>query len=228
MFLSILIYISVSAEDHSDNDCLVVILMTHGELLPVYNKALDDECNTVLSHELVSYILAKDQRFALQKVFKYFTNENCPTLANKPRLFFIQACQGSELDEGIELHRSASKEVEIDSSPYKLKQPILPHADFFIAYASLPGFASFRNNVDGSWFIQALCRVLNQFKYQYDLMHILTITCQTVAYEFESKSLDPTLDKMKQMPCIQSMLTKLVVFKEKQRYKINNDDEIYL
>ncbi|XP_055298994.1 caspase-1-like isoform X2 [Sitodiplosis mosellana] len=57
---------NVAAEDHSDNDCLVVILLTHGELLPknvynpAYNSAVNEEGNTILSHDLVSYIRTKD------------------------------------------------------------------------------------------------------------------------------------------------------------------------
>ncbi|XP_055298996.1 caspase-1-like isoform X2 [Sitodiplosis mosellana] len=131
----------LSKEDHSDNDCLVVVLLTHGQLIPAYSKALNEECNTILSHELVSYIRTKDKKFALQKVLRYFTNERCPSLANKPKIFLIQACQGKDMDEGMVLKCSVATETEMDSSPVKLKSAdrILPHKDFFIAYASLPG-----------------------------------------------------------------------------------------
>lgn len=208
----------MSSKDHSDSDCLVIILLTHGEVIPAYNKTLEEETNTILSHGLVSYIRTKDKKFALQKVFRYFTDENCPTLANKPRLFFVQACQGDVVDEGFELlQRLESKpyerETEMDISLFKPKQPILPHKDFLIAYASVPGFSSFRNNIEGSWFVRALCKELDRFKFECDLMQILTITCQTVAFDFQSKSLKPELNEMKQMPCIQSMLTKILSFK---------------
>ena len=141
----------------------------------------------------------------------------------------VQACQGTEVDEGMTLQQLEDEETEMDAILFRSKptEKILPQKDFLIAYSSLPGFRSFRNKY-GSYFIKALCKELNEYKYQFDFMKILTWTCQTMAYEFESKSLDPSLDKMKQMPCIQSMLTKLVVFKEKQRYKIKNEDEVYL
>lgn len=209
----------MSAEDHSENDCLVVILLTHGEVIPSYNKTLNEENSTILSHDLVSHIRTRDKKFALQKVFRYFTDEYCPTLVNKPRLFFVQTCQGIELDEGFELKPMDLIETAMDTSPFKSKRPILPHKDFLVAYASLPGFVSFRNNVEGSWFIRALCIELDKFKYEYDLLQILTITCQTVAFEFESHAdvkLKPELDKKKQMLCIQTMLTKLLVFEEKK------------
>lgn len=32
----------------------------------------------------------------LQEVFRLFDNANCPSLQNKPKMFFIQACRGGE------------------------------------------------------------------------------------------------------------------------------------
>lgn len=32
----------------------------------------------------------------LQEVFRIFDNANCPSLQNKPKVFFIQACRGGE------------------------------------------------------------------------------------------------------------------------------------
>lgn len=207
----------MSKEDHSDNDCLVVVVMTHGELVPVYNKAVDDKDNTILSHDLVSFIQTRDEQFALQKVFRYFTNERCPSLANKPRIFLVQACQGPDVDKGMTMYRCEDEDAETDSLWFRPKPivKILPQKDFLIAYSSFPGFKAFRRRDFGTWFIQTLCKELDENKYQFDFMRILTMICQTVAYDFESDS----EDKIKQIPCIQSMLTKLLVFKEKESLK---------
>ena len=35
--------------------------------------------------------------------------QNCPSLAGKPKLIFVQACQGSETDDGITV---AAKRIE--------------------------------------------------------------------------------------------------------------------
>ena len=32
-----------------------------------------------------------------------FTADRCPSLAGKPKLFFIQACQGNRMDKGVEV-----------------------------------------------------------------------------------------------------------------------------
>ena len=46
----------------------------------------------------------------------------------------------------------------VSSHSYKI--PL--HADFLIAYSTIPGFYSWRNTTAGSWFVQALCHVLQR------------------------------------------------------------------
>jgi Caspase domain len=55
--------------DHSDADCLVIIVLTHGE---------------------ANMLHAKDTRYAPEKLWQSFTADKCTTLAGKPKLFFIQ------------------------------------------------------------------------------------------------------------------------------------------
>lgn len=217
IFISIDFRISVSRDDHTDNDCLVIILLTHGEL----PQGVTD--SNILSHDNEIYIRTRDKRFALQKVFRYFTDERCPTLIGKPRLFFVQACQGNDVDEGCILKQTSDTKVERDSILVKSKQRILPHKDFLVAYSSRPGFASFRN-AKGSWFIRELCAVLNAFKHKCDLMKMLTFTCQNVAYECESiaSEKNPHLNKKKQMPYIQSMLTKVLMFEKQVTFEFED------
>lgn len=51
----------------------------------------------------------------------------------KPKLFIIQACQGDRLDPGVTLART-----ETDGHPsHTYRIPI--HADFLIAYSTIPG-----------------------------------------------------------------------------------------
>lgn len=233
--------------DHSDNDCLVVIVLSHGELLPYYDHSSGDESNTILSHDLMSYVHSKDTMYPLQMIWSYFTDENCPSLANKPRIFLVQACQGNNTDPGIRMITKRSLETdsasdnldnipveriktvqpmahrgmsidETDGVPYepvKIRH-ILPQEDFLIAYASLPGYFSFRNTLHGAWFIQSLCKELDEREDHYDFMKVLTLTSQAVAYDFESHSYDPDLDLKKQIPCVVSMLTKLLLFPKKK------------
>lgn len=219
--LIVFVNFSVGDMDHSDSDCLVVIMLSHGELVPFVDYTTGEESNTLLSHDLMSYIHAKDRKYPLQTIWRYFTDENCPSLKHKPRVFIIQACQGNKTDDGLEMiaNMSLGRRIETDGIPFepiKLK-PILPQNDFLIAYATLPGFFSFRNTENGSWFVQSLCKEINERKSNYDLLKILTFVNQTVAYDYESNARDPELDQKKQMPCIVSMLTKLLLFPKKEQ-----------
>ena len=55
--------------------------------------------------------------------------------------------------------------------PYK-KVP--GHTDFVIAHSTVAGFYSWRNTVQGSWYMQALTRVLAKERQQRDLLSMLT------------------------------------------------------
>lgn len=195
-------------------------MLSHGELMPFVDYTTGEESNTILSHDLMGYIHARDKKYPLQTIWSYFTDEHCPTLKNKPRLFIIQACQGDKTDDGFTMlgKRSLHRRIESDGIPFeplKLK-PLLPQHDFLVAYATLPGFFSFRNTEKGSWFVQSLCKEINERKPHYDLMKIFTFVNQMVAYDYESNTKDPELDEKKQMPCIMSMLTKLLLFPKKE------------
>lgn len=166
----------------------------------------------------MSHIYARNGLFSIQKLFSFFTDQACPSLSGKPRMFFIQACQGDKIDHGHAMFARSAR-VETDSigfEPNDVRQ-ILPHPDYLIAYGSFPGYYSMRNSEQGSWFIQSLCKELNNRSHnqEYDILKILTFVAQTVAYDYESHSRYVEMDRAKQVPCINSMLTKLLYLREK-------------
>nr|6PDQ_B Chain B, Ancestral Effector Caspase-3/6/7 [Homo sapiens]6PDQ_E Chain E, Ancestral Effector Caspase-3/6/7 [Homo sapiens] len=85
-------------------------------------------------------------------------------------------------------------------------------ADFLIAYSTAPGYYSYRNTSNGSWFIQSLCEVLNKYGSELEIMEILTRVNHKVSLRSESSSNDPAFNGKKQMPCFASMLTKKLYF----------------
>lgn len=183
---------NAASQNHEDNDCLVVIILSHGDL---------------------GYICANDFKYKLADICGYFTPNNCPTLAGKPKLFFVQACQGYGLDAGVTLQRVVETE---SSSSMSYKIPL--HADFLIAYSTIPGYFSWRSKRNGSWFIQSLCAELEANGKRLDLISLLTFVCRRVAVDFESNNPDdPEKHKQKQIPCITTMLTRIVLFKEKPK-----------
>lgn len=80
----------------------------------------------------------------------------------------------------------------------------------------LLGFYSWRNTQKGSWFIQALTHALDMYGNELDLLTILTFVNRRVAIDFESNCPgDVRMHRQKQIPCITSMLTRLVRFEKK-------------
>ncbi|GAA6067212.1 caspase-7, partial [Tachysurus ichikawai] len=79
-------------------------------------------------------------------------------------------------------------------------------------YISRLGYYSWRIPGQGSWFIQALCTVLNEFGKQLEIMQILTRVNCMVANDFESCSEDSHFSEKKQIPSFVSMLTKELYF----------------
>ena len=53
-------------------------------------------------------------------------------------------------------------------------QKVPGHTDFVIAHSTVAGFYSWRNTVQGSWYMQALTRVLAKERQQRDLLSMLT------------------------------------------------------
>ena len=76
----------------------------------------------------------------------------------QPKLFFLQACQGSRMDSGVAAPAPAPSRTSTDSFA-SYRTPL--HADFLLAHSTVAGFYSWRNTVQGSWFIQVLGRALD-------------------------------------------------------------------
>ena len=60
---------NLALEDHSDADCILIAVLSHGELGILY---------------------ASDHAYKPDKLWAPFNSEACPSLAGKPKLFFIQ------------------------------------------------------------------------------------------------------------------------------------------
>ncbi|KAF2898556.1 hypothetical protein ILUMI_07627 [Ignelater luminosus] len=190
--------INAANSNHSDSDCILVAVLTHGEHGILY---------------------AKDSAYKPEILWTPFTADKCPTLAGKPKLFFIQACQGDKLDPGVTL----ASRTQTDGHPTNTYR-IPSQADFLIAYSTIPGFYSWRNTTRGSWFIQALCAELSENGYVHDLLAILTFVSRRVAIDYESNVPDdPRMHMQKQIPCITSMLTRLLKFNKKGDENISNE-----
>lgn len=179
--------------NHSDNDCLLIVALTHGEPGKLY---------------------AYDTHYRSEKLWLPFTEENCPTLAGKPKLFVFQACQGEDYDDGVTLTSGDNMDhIETDGWFEPDKIPVYP--DFLLARSTVPGYFSWRNTTCGSWFIQTLCQELNYSATEMDILTLLTFVNQKVALNYKSSTLDEISNRKKQVPCFSSMLTRRLIFTEK-------------
>lgn len=172
----------VSKEDHSQSASFVCVLLSHGDEGVLYGT---------------------DSPVDLKELTGLFRGDRCCSLVGKPKLFFIQACRGTELDSGIETD-SVAEEGSTERIPVE--------ADFLYAYSTAPGYYSWRNTANGSWFIQSLGAMLLKHGQELEIMQIMTRVNHKVALEFESCSDLPGYNAKKQIPCIVSMLTKELYF----------------
>ncbi|XP_026349955.1 caspase-7 [Ursus americanus] len=175
-----------SEEDHRNSACFACILLSHGEENLIYGT---------------------DGVTAIKDLTAHFRGDRCRSLLEKPKLFFIQACRGTELDDGVQADSGPINDT--DASP-RYKIPV--EADFLFAYSTVPGYYSWRSPGSGSWFVQALCSILNEHGKSLEILHILTRVNNRVARHFESQSDDPHFHEKKQIPCVVSMLTKELYF----------------
>ncbi|XP_028446855.1 caspase-8 [Perca flavescens] len=172
---------------HSQMDCLVCCILSHGIEGAVYGV----EGHTVKIKELMEPV----------------NGLKCPSLAEKPKLFFIQACQGNSEQRAVYIEPDGRAHSPVFSDAVKANESIPSDADFLLGMATVPSFVSFRERKNGTWFIQSLCQNLVQMVLRgSDLVSILTKVNADV-----SQKTDFTGVK-KQMPQPAFSLRKKVVF----------------
>jgi len=77
------------------------------------------------------------------------------------------------------------------------------------------GYFSFRQTINGSWYIQDLCEALENFGNSLEFTELLTLVNRTVSLRQVERAKDPKAIGKKQVPCFASMLTKKLYFRTK-------------
>ena len=130
--------------DHSRSDCLAVTILSHGDETRVWGR---DGC------------------FSAEELWTPFEGDKCPSLADKPKLFISNTCQGLNFCSAAALANNKNKDddgegyLEADSPPPSPMAKFPVKKDFLWAFSTCPGDVSFRHSTLGSFFIQALCKV---------------------------------------------------------------------
>uniref|UniRef100_W5MXS4 Caspase 8 n=1 Tax=Lepisosteus oculatus TaxID=7918 RepID=W5MXS4_LEPOC len=163
----------------------------------------------ILSHGVKGAIEASDgEPVLIRQITSYFTSSNCVSLIRKPKLFFIQACQGQNKQPGVSIvsdgHSEAQREIEADAGV--IQQDTIPDdSDFLLGMATVEDYLSYRSTSRGSFFIQALCKHLQEgCRKNEDILSILTKVNREVS--------QGTYVNAKQMPEPRYTLTKKLIF----------------
>ena len=140
--------------NHEAYNAFVFIVMSHGG---------DRDC-----------ILGVDGReTTVKNLMSEFRENKCPSLKHKPKVFIIQTCRGYQRDADNSMPSSANdislQVVTTSSREQKSSQPcgiafctdsalprsvFPPEADFVLAFATAPGYVSYRHRLHGARFIQ--------------------------------------------------------------------------
>nr|AGY56134.1 caspase-8 [Schmidtea mediterranea] len=151
-------------EASKSGSMLVCFILAHG----------CKDCIYDINEELVSI-----REFSL-----IFNAKNCEAYKNKPKLFFIQACQGDRFHEGIPESGIQSSQISLTQENLHLLKPpikqyknsdIIPEeADFIYGMSTVADYVAFRSTKKGSWYISELCKRVNKEAQTNDIISILT------------------------------------------------------
>lgn len=189
--------------EHATADSMVVCLLSHGLEGQIYG----------VDGVLVS----------IPDLLALFNGYMAKGLVGKPKLFFIQACRGSDYDHGADTTDGAhfANELQVTKTKEQLLTAAFPtdklekfvepetlpaEADMLVAYSTVPGYVSWSNLQKGSWFVQAIVDVFSTYAHTEDVVSMLVRVNGKVAREFES------YNRKKQIPAPVIMLTKKVFF----------------
>ncbi|CAL8345369.1 unnamed protein product [Boreogadus saida] len=175
----------LARRDHSGMDCVACVVLSHGLKGGVYG--------------------VDGGVFWLEELTECLNGVQCPSLIGKPKLFFIQACQGIEEKKAVPVpvdgptRPEVSDQTDRPSGPgvnIQTDGPCSPcdiYSDAVVASGSLPSMADLlivmstppyvpgRNPENGTLFIQSLCQNLERFVPRHnDLVSILKEVIQDV------------------------------------------------
>lgn len=178
--------IKFQKRDHTERDCFVCCILSHGKSQAVYGT--------------------DGKVIHLSEAISYLSTNKCSTLAGKPKLFFIQACQGRDFQGAHAIEADAISSVEERRATITIPND----ADILVGMSTVDGYYSFRDIRKGSWYIQALCENLTKMVPRgEDILSILTKVNKDVS---EKEYLKNGKINMKQMPQPAYTLRRKLVF----------------
>ncbi|KAM5152997.1 caspase-8-like [Mantella aurantiaca] len=143
---------SYSKKNYEQNDCFICCILSHGNTGLVYGT--------------------DGQGVAIKDLTFCFCKHSCPSLNGKPKLFFIQACQGQQPQNCVPVGSDACNASHDNNVTKGDMIPAEP--DFLLGMATVMHCLAFRDPKKGSWYIQSLCKELHENQRGEDILSILT------------------------------------------------------
>ncbi|XP_072197916.1 caspase-8-like [Excalfactoria chinensis] len=174
--------------DHNNKDCFVCCILSHGKKGIIYG--------------------VDGQEVPIQELTSSFTGQNCQSLAGKPKVFFVQACQGDAYQKGVTVETDSREQDYSLETDARFQLDCIPsEADFLLGMATLQDYVSYRSTSQGTWYIQSLCQHLeNSCPRGEDILTILTAVNQEVSSKIDKQNAG------KQMPQPSFTLRKKLIF----------------
>ncbi|CAK1543380.1 unnamed protein product [Leptosia nina] len=178
---------SFNHRNFSNYGCVAIVVLTHG--------TVDGR------------LRAKDQHYTEFDIIDAFKTYDKPSLVTKPKLLIIQACRGKKSVVGVNVGNAAAirKDEVYDFEPYTL--PV--ESDIFVLHSSYMGNPSHRDELNGSWLIQTLCKNICKLAPTHDLEYIATEVKREVAidrYHEEYNTATKETETNKQIPVVTTTL----------------------
>ncbi|XP_038677989.1 caspase-9 isoform X2 [Scyliorhinus canicula] len=205
---------NLARKDHKDFDCCIVVILSHG------SQAQHRQFPGAI------YGVDGGQPVPVQHIVSYFDGSHSPTLREKPKLFFIQACGGDLKDTGFRTAEEVDSAISTPNDPISLQtdatpcpaedepdaRPSLPTtSDILVSYSTFPGYVSWRDKKEGSWYMKALVQVFSKYAHSDDLQTLLTWVTRSISENEEAKG------TYKQIPGSFNFLRKHFYFFDKEK-----------
>ncbi|XP_057336232.1 caspase-2-like [Microplitis mediator] len=166
-------------------DCCFVVISGHGDSNENGESVIQGVDHTGVAS-------TQHREITCNKIIDYFSAENCPNLAGKPKVFIFQACRGKNKQKALTYQGSRHTNDNLSLDP-DIKQrdgnrirvsgkSVRNYSDILVIHSTLPNYVSFRDSKYGSWFIQILCEVFMKRAYRCHVLELL----QTVDKRLES------------------------------------------
>ncbi|XP_063880176.1 ankyrin-2-like isoform X1 [Scylla paramamosain] len=142
-----------SSDKMAQVDCAVVCVLSHG-----------------VSQD--TFITSDNIDMTVDEIYSYFTDDQCPYLKGKPKLFLFNYCRGCYIEPGCALNKSQVND-DLATQGTKENSPSRETLkDYISIYATMEGIKALRNMWKGTYFAEAVKRTFNQYADVLDVVRL--------------------------------------------------------